>query len=189
MEINKKQLAEALIDIKNRINDALIILELDKKESELDLLESQSQNVNFWEDRENAQLVMKKANSLKEMILPWRRLEKEASELVEILESTNDQEMLKEVESNFKKIEKELKSKEIDTYFSGKYDDKNAVLSIYAGAGGIDAQDWVEMLLSMYLKYSENKNFKAKIISLSPGNEAGIKVFQLKSKVLGLLGI
>jgi peptide chain release factor 2 len=175
MDVNKKSILESLIEIKGRITDAIIKLHLDEKESELDMLESESRHQDFWSDQENAQRIMQKANQLKEVVLPWRQLEKEATDLIELTNSTEEDDLLTEIQDNIRKIEKELKEREIDTYFSGKYDDKSAVLSIYAGAGGIDAQDWAEMLLSMFLKYAEKKNLRTKIISLSPGNEAGLK--------------
>ncbi|MDD3678729.1 MAG: peptide chain release factor 2 [Patescibacteria group bacterium] len=174
-EINKKQLEIELIDIKKRVLDAILVLKLDEKESELDVLEEESKSENFWSDQDNAQKIMQKINTLKEIINPWRKIEKEVSELLEIISDTDDSGMIQEIEKNHKKIEEELKTKEIDTYYSGKYDEKNAVLSIYAGAGGVDAQDWAEMLLSMFLKFAEKKNLKTKIISVSPGNEAGLK--------------
>lgn len=175
MDVNKKVILESLIEIKGRITDAIVKLKLDEKESELDMLESESRHQDFWSDQENAQRIMQKANHLKEMVLPWRQLEKEATDLIELTNSTEETDLLKEIHNNIQKLETELTGREIDTYFSGKYDDKSAVLSIYAGAGGVDAQDWAEMLLSMFLKYAEKKNLKTKIISLSPGSEAGLK--------------
>lgn len=175
MDVNKKLILESLIEVKGRITDAIIKLRLDEKESELDMLESESRNQNFWNDQESAQRVMQKANQLKEMVLPWRQLEKEATDLIELTNSTEEPDLLTEIRDNIQKIEKELIEREIETYFSGKYDAKGAILSIYAGAGGIDAQDWAEMLLSMFLKFAEKKKLKAKIISLSPGSEAGLK--------------
>ena len=175
MDINKKQLAERIIDAKSKITDAVIKLKIDEKESELEMLESESQKPDFWDESENAQIIMQKVNELKEIILPWRKLENEAKDLFEILNTSDNQEIFIEIEKDLSELEKNLNKMEIETYFSGKYDQSNAVLSIYSGAGGIDAQDWAEMLLSMFLKYADNKKMKTKIISLSPGAEAGIK--------------
>lgn len=175
MDINKKQLAEKLFSIKSKITDAIIKLGLDDKEVEMDLLESESQNPSFWDDSDNAQKLMQKLNSLKEVILPWRCLEKEARNLISMLDSTDEEEIIFEINKEVEKLENELEKKEIEAYFTGKYDNKNALLSIYSGAGGVDAQDWTEILLKMFLRYAELKNLKTKIISISPGNEAGLK--------------
>jgi peptide chain release factor 2 len=171
-----KEQKEKLINIKKRIADAIVKLGITNKESELDILEAESQKVNFWEDQENAKLTMQKVNGLKQIIGPWRSLEKEATELLEMLNDENaDEELVREITSHILEIEEKLSKKETETYLSGKYDQGNAVLSIFAGAGGVDAQDWAEMLLSMYLKYAERHNFEASILSISPGQEAGVK--------------
>lgn len=171
-----KEVKEKLIDIKKRISDAIITLKLTEKESELDVLEAESQKMNFWEDQVNAKLVMQKVNSLKQVINPWRQLERTAADLLEMLDASSEpDELFDEISDQVSKIEKELESKETETYLSGKHDQDNAILSIFAGAGGVDAQDWAEMLLSMYLKYAEKKGFQKNIISLSAGQEAGVK--------------
>lgn len=171
-----KQLAERLIELKKRITEAVVKLKLTELESELDVLEEQSQKPNFWEDQEVASQTMQKVNTLKGVVNPWRHLEKEITELLQLIETeTIDPETEKEIESQTNKYEAELEQKEVETYLSGKYDHLPALVSIYAGAGGVDAQDWAEMLMSMYLKYAEKSNYKATVISHTPGQEAGIK--------------
>jgi peptide chain release factor 2 len=172
----QKELQEKLISLKKRITDAIFTLKLVEKETELDVLEEESQKVEFWNDAENAKLVMQKINSLKTVIGPWRKLENEISELMELLEAAeNDEKLIDEIVTRQVQIEEELETKETETYLGGKYDSLNAVFSIFAGAGGVDAQDWAEMLLSMLLKYSAKKNLKADIIHLTSGSEAGLK--------------
>lgn len=176
MEYIKKQLEEQLVDIKNRISEAIQILKLDQKESELDVLEEQSKHTNFWEDQETAKITMQKVNNIKQIVEPWRKIEKDASDTLFLLNDARDgDKILKDISDNVNRIDSELCIKEKETYFSGKYDNNNAVVSIYAGAGGSDAQDWSEMLLSMLIKYANNKGLKTRIINISPGSEAGIK--------------
>ncbi|MDD3480827.1 MAG: peptide chain release factor 2 [Patescibacteria group bacterium] len=176
MDITKKQLEEEAVEIKKRVADAIKKLALTDKESELDLLEEESQGPSFWEDSELAAKTMQKINNIKEVVVPWRKIEKDTADILEILNEVKEEDkILNDLNDSLARIKKELQEREIDTYFSGKYDDNNAILSIYAGAGGVDAQDWAEMLLSMYLKYAEKRGLKAKIVGLSSGQEAGIK--------------
>jgi len=98
---------------------------------------------------------------------------KELEKLAEI--SKRDEKLKKEIKQKITDLEKKVEQEEIKFYLSNKYDRKNAILSIYSGAGGIDAQDWAEMLLRMYLKYLKESGFKAKVIDIMAGQEKGIK--------------
>jgi peptide chain release factor 2 len=103
-------------------------------------------------------------------------LETEINELLEISEVVSDGSAeQKEIEQKLIKMEKEINSLEFRTLLSGKYDASDAILAIHAGAGGVDAQDWAEMLLRMYLRWGEKNNFKMAILDESRGGEAGIK--------------
>jgi len=98
---------------------------------------------------------------LKDEVCAWEKLEKDLIGIKDELE-------LSVWEERFKK-------EEFKTFFSGKYDNKNAIVSIYSGAGGTEAQDWANMLLRMYSRYAEKHNFKSKLIDINLGQEAGIK--------------
>jgi peptide chain release factor 2 len=118
----------------------------------------------FWRDKERAEKSVRKLNRLKEDLIKRQDLEKKIEEIERGL-STAD----------LKQIEKELDNLEKIFYFSGPYDKNNALLSLHAGTGGTDAQDWTEMLLRMYLRFCEKKGWSARIIDESRGTEAGIK--------------
>lgn len=138
--------------------------------------EALTQEEGFWQDSKRAKEVSEELVILKEQLAFWEKLDKDAEELVEMAEIAGEDEQLqKEVEEKLKNIEKQLAEEEIKIFLSGKYDKGNAIMSIYSGAGGTDAQDWAEMLLRMYLKYAEKHKLKAQVIHITSGQEAGIK--------------
>jgi len=163
-----------VLDLQMRLSDALIKLRLDEKESELSLLEEETKKTDFWRDNETASQTSKKIEYLKNLINPWRHIERDLNQLHELL-TTEHKGLESEIKLKIVEIENELEKHESETYFSGQYDNGNAILSIYAGAGGVDAQDWAEMLQTMYLKFVQKNNLDAKIINSSAGTEAGIK--------------
>lgn len=185
--INMKEEEQKLIEIKNRITDAILKLKLTEKESELDFLESESEKPDFWTNQEKAKEMMQKINSLKSLAQPWREIETEASELLELL-ATGDKSLAAEIQNQTTALEERLSQKEKELYYSGKYDELPAVLSIYSGAGGADAQDWAEILLSMFIKYGEAQNLAPSIIAETPGSEAGIKNASVEFKGLFAYG-
>jgi peptide chain release factor 2 len=113
---------------------------------------------------------------LKHEIGFWNNLDKEIKEIEELYElGREDKELQKEIEKKLENLEKEFKDGETRALFSGKYDNRNAIVSIYSGAGGTEAQDWANMLLRMYSRYAENHKFKTRLIDIGYGQEAGIK--------------
>ena len=144
------------------------------KESQLSQLHKESEQNDFWLDPESAQKVMKKIASLKEAVEDWQTLRQRVAYLLE-LANLEDESLRPDITSELEEIEKELDQREFDVLLSGKYDRNNALLAIHAGAGGVDAQDWAEMLERMYLRWAENRNFTTEILDLSEGEEAGIK--------------
>ncbi len=130
---------------------------------------------------------MQKIENGRETVAFWRGLEEEVGgllEMAELAESEEDADLEQEVEETYAEIEKNFTRNEFRIYMSGKYDESNAVVTIRAGAGGVDAQDFAEMLLRMYLRYAERKNYKTEIIHDSRGEEAGIKsaTFKVRGK-------
>ncbi len=128
---------------------------------------------------------MKKLDNLRDELDTWQKMEKELENIkigLEMLELEKDEALEKELENRLKKFEKNFKRYELKIFLSGKYDRADAIMAIHSGAGGIEAQDWAEMLLRMYLKYLESKNYQIKIINRSLGEEAGIKSVVLDIK-------
>jgi peptide chain release factor 2 len=132
----------------------------------------------FWSDNLKAQGILKERKILANAIDNWKaiyQLWEENKVLLELAEEENDESVKDEVEKNLKEIVTKVEDVEFRHMLQGEHDINNAFVSINAGAGGTEAQDWVEMLLRMYLRWAEKKNFKTEIIEILPGDEAGIK--------------
>lgn len=117
---------------------------------------------------------MKKIASLRQVVEDWNELSQHVMYLLELAQ-LGDESLRDEISTDMNAIEKDLERREFDILLSGKYDSNNALLAIHSGAGGVDAQDWAEMLERMYLRWAENRGFKTDILDLSEGEEAGIK--------------
>jgi peptide chain release factor 2 len=150
------------------------IFDLPAREAELDLLTKQSEDPDLWSDRERAQAVMKKSADLREEVSSWRSLEQRARDALELAE-IEDKGLEEALEAELLTLKKEIEQRELTTLLSGPYDRGNALLSINAGAGGTDSQDWASMLQRMYLRWAERHGFQTDILDLTEGEEAGIK--------------
>ena len=132
----------------------------------------------FWSDQENAQEVTKKVKELKNVLGEFNELKSNLEELAILLElnlEEDREEIWEEIEQKVEVIEKDIERKELIVLLDSKYDTNNAIITIRPGAGGTESQDWVEILLRMYLRWAEKNGYKPKIVEISPGDEAGIK--------------
>jgi peptide chain release factor 2 len=112
----------------------------------------------------------------RQLIAGWDRLEKRARDLIELDQlAAGDPELQEQVEQERKALNADLRSRELDLLFTDPYANHNAVITISVGQGGVEAQDWVEMLMRMYLKWAERHRFETEIVETSPGEEAGLK--------------
>ena len=106
----------------------------------------------------------------------WRKMEKRVADIAELIPlAQDDVSLMAEVQSEMAEIASRLNEMELEMALSGEYDARNAILAIHAGAGGTESQDWAEMLLRMYLRWAERRGYKAEVLDISPGEEAGIK--------------
>ncbi len=152
------------------------IFDLAKREKTIAELEAKSAVPGFWDDQAGAQSAMKQITDLRRTVQPWREIEKRinsVSELVPLAEE--DPSLSGELEAEVQSISERLEELEFQRAFNSPYDARNALLSIHAGAGGTESQDWAEMLMRMYLRWAERRGYKAEILDESPGEEAGIK--------------
>lgn len=164
----------ALLNYTKKSRPSWCLFDLPKKETQLAKLQKESEAPNLWDDQANAQRVMKKTADLRAEIEGWQTLAQrieDAKELVEL----DDESLREELEPEISALESLLSAKELTTLLSGRYDHGDALLSINAGAGGTDSQDWSAMLQRMYLRWAEKRGFKAEILDSTDGEEAGIK--------------
>jgi peptide chain release factor 2 len=134
------------------------------------------QRPGFWDDQANAAETSAKHARAQRKLKSFRGLESDIADLDELAEmAADDEEMAGELASQLDSIEKRLSELEEERLFTGEYDHGDAVVTVHAGAGGTDSQDWAEMLLRMYLRWSERRGFEVEVTEASPGEEAGLK--------------
>jgi len=148
-------------------------------EEELEKIEKLMSNPNFWQqDQEEVSRLSQERALLREKIDTWQTLHKDAEDaklLAEIAREEEDTSSLKEVSNDVAGIQKAIKRLEFQALLGEPDDKRNAIVAINAGAGGTEAQDWVEMLFRMYTRWGEDKGMKVQVIDYLPGDEAGIK--------------
>ena len=141
-------------------------------------LEEQMAQDGFWNDVENANKVNQRIKAIHAKLDKYRKLEttgEDVSTLFDMAEEEDDEETALEAQAELKEFLHKVEEFRIDTMLRGPYDNANAVLSLHAGAGGTEAQDWVSLLYRMYTRYCERKGFVVKELDLLDGEEAGIK--------------
>ena len=146
--------------------------------SKLQDLESQITDANFWNDTQNSSKVLTQIKKIKSKCETYQKLETEINNLIEmseLLQLEYDEEMAKDTIKSTKQTAKDIEKLEIETLFSGKYDNNNAIVTIHPGAGGTESQDWAEMLYRMYTRWATQNNFTTKELDYLEGEEAGLK--------------
>ena len=129
-----------------------------------------------WDDPARAGQMAREAAELRQLVAGWDRLEKRARDLIELDQlAGGDSELEQQLSEEKSSIAHELRTRELDLLFTDPYANHNAVVTLSVGQGGVEAQDWVEMLMRMYLKWAERKGFETEILETSPGEEAGLK--------------
>jgi peptide chain release factor 2 len=154
------------------------IFDVDAKVKRIEEIDKQIADSAFWEGTEEAHGVLKERTALLDLVGQWQRIKKELEDgaiLLELAEEEEDQREIEGVRKKLDQIEKHMRDIELRGMLGGHHDLNNAIVSINAGAGGTEAQDWAEMLLRMYLKWAEKKGYKSEIIDILTGEEAGIK--------------
>jgi peptide chain release factor 2 len=156
-----------------------VIFDLDKRQKELEKIEKIMSRADFWQKaQEETSRISQQRASLEEKIDKWQNLRKDTEDariLAEMAVEEDDKATLDEVENDINRLQKEIKGLEFRLLLGDSDDMRNAIVAINAGAGGTEAQDWVEMLFRMYSRWSEDKGMQLQVIDYLPGDEAGIK--------------
>ncbi len=164
--------------LKPKLESLADSLKIDDSEKHLKDLEAKTLNTNFWSDSEKSQKVLTEIKSISSKVKEYKSLEKSFEELEILLELSIEEEdfsSLEEIEKNLKTLKKSIENQTLVTLLTGEYDSNNAILTLHAGAGGTESQDWAEMLLRMYMRWAEKHKYKIKILDYLDGEEAGIK--------------
>jgi len=161
------------------------LFDLEAKERRIEELEELMGLPEFWDDQEKAQGVIAEANGLKSSVQKMHDLTNQYEELLVILElakEEEDEDLIKEAQQNVKLLKQQMNDFELELLLSEPYDKNNAILELHPGAGGTESQDWAEMLLRMYTRWADSRDFKVETLDYLPGDEAGVKSVTLLIK-------
>lgn len=164
------------------LEDLGVSLGMEAAMEELDLLQAQSAADDFWINMEKAQKVSQRIKNLQDKIEAQNKRVATVEDLLVLCEmgiEEDDDSMLEELEESFQALEEDIESARLSTLFRGEYDKNDCMLSIHAGAGGTEAQDWASMLFRMYQHWADKHGFKCETLDYEDGDEAGIKTATL----------
>lgn len=178
-----ENLLKQIEELRERLQNIWRLLKIDSAKEKVNELKIQMARENFWKDREKAVAISREAENEEKEIRKWEGLKekiRELEELVAVSEKEKDTTIEEEVREKYIILKNQLAKFEFAVLFSGKFNKNNAILSVHAGTGGVDAQDWAEILERMYLRFAEKKDWEAEILDTTYGNEAGIKSVTIK---------
>ena len=175
---------QKLNELRASVKTSAEAVDPEKLNAELTELREKQNAENFWSDMEGAKHVNRRIAQIEKKLGVVTALEKEiddVAELMDLTEEMGDESEAEEIRSILKRLEKETEELFLETLMTGKYDSNNAILTIHAGAGGTEAQDWADMLYRMYTRYAERAGYEQVVLDYQQGDEAGIKsvTFQL----------
>ncbi|MYE31794.1 MAG: peptide chain release factor 2 [Chloroflexi bacterium] len=179
-------LRQRLAVLLERVRDVRCGFDLPARERELTEAREQSAAPDLWDDPERAQALMRRVARLEAQVESWRSLERRSADLADLAELADETEgeerdaLAADIRHDLAELEAQFGEIEIAIMLGGPYDDHDAVIAIHAGAGGTDAQDWTEILLRMYLRWAERHGFNPEVVSISSGEEAGIKSVSIR---------
>jgi peptide chain release factor 2 len=152
------------------------VFDLPGKRRQIEQLEHETADPELWQDPPRAQQLLRRLSQLRELVTEWETLSQQARDLLEFrVLASEDLELASEVEREAAELAERVRQLELRLLLNGQYDGHDAILAVHAGTGGVDAQDWAEMLLRMYLRWAQRAGFAAEVVDLLEGEEAGIK--------------
>ena len=170
------ELREKTSELEERLADLEAFFDVEDLRKEAAKLAEEMSRPGFWDDTENAKEVSARFSRVENRIRLLEDLRGRLSESEEFVEMADgDGELISEVEEELRRIERVLEEQEVARLFAGEYDEGDAILTINPGAGGVDSQDWAEMLSRMYRRWVERRGFGLEVIEYTEGEEAGIK--------------
>lgn len=177
-----ENLFKKIEELREQVKKTWRLLDIDSRKSKIKSLKLKMNKQDFWKNREEAVAISREAEDLEKEVNKWEELLAEIIELEELVAVGNrggDLSLEKEAGLKYEELLKQFEKLEFQVLFSEKYDESNAILSVHAGTGGVDAQDWAEILERMFLRFVEKRDWKAEILDRTVGNEAGIKSVSL----------
>ena len=174
MDIFKQDLAE----VRRMLAEAGESLQIDHLREQMVEYQEDMGSAGFWDDPARAQKISAKASSVERRIQHYESLNTRVDDIevmMELAEEADDQEMAEEIKTEFASLKEALETLRLETLLTGEYDGCNCILSLHAGAGGTEAQDWTQMLYRMYTRFCERMGFTVKLMDMLDGDEAGIK--------------
>lgn len=167
-----------LLELKKTLSNIESVIDPGAVSSQIEKAEAELARPGAWDDAEGSGALVKQISSLKEQLGIYQKLKAGADNLEALLELADElgtSELEDDILSGFKSFEGELEAARVRTILNGEYDKLNAILTFHAGAGGTEAQDWVQMLYRMYTRYAQRHGFNIKVLDYLDGDEAGIK--------------
>ncbi len=178
MLIALEPVKQALPQVAEQLHDTGSTLDLDGLRAKSEELGKKTLEAGFWDDSEKAQTVLKEKSRADNKIKRYEGLEGELTdleELIELAEEMDDEEEAAAIQESFDQLKEKVEAFRLETLLNGKYDANDAILTVHAGAGGVEAMDWAEMLFRMYTRWAQQKGYDVDVVDLQDDTDAGIK--------------
>ncbi len=178
MIVEYEEIRLELLTLEKPINELGIALDIDGAKEAVKKLEEESLAPDFYNDMKNSQKVLQKIKEQNTKIERFNALHtdwEDISTLVELAIAEDDDTLLEEITTGFEALKEKIENMKLETLLSGPYDKSNAIITLHAGAGGTEAQDWCQMLYRMYNMWAEMRGYKVSVLDILDGDEAGLK--------------
>jgi peptide chain release factor 2 len=176
---------QKLLALGPQIADLAEALRLKYAKERIAEIQKESEDPDFWKDIEKSQKLNKELKNLKQKCRKHEKLENSLNDFLALCEMALEEEdssMLGELKEGYEELEEELESARLDALLTGEYDSNNAIMTLHAGAGGTEAQDWTSMLYRMYTRWAERQGYSYTVLDLLDGEEARYKVGDVKNR-------